>query len=64
MILVWDDDFHQVEGPFEEAFFTHTSTSPNQQIIASLDVARRQMELEGYELTMRVTELALKLRPR
>jgi arginine decarboxylase len=62
MILVWDEDFHTVEGPFEEAFFTHTSTSPNQQIIASLDVARRQMELEGYELTMRATELALTLR--
>jgi arginine decarboxylase len=62
MILVWDEDFHQVEGMFEEAFFTHTSTSPNLQIIASLDVARRQMELEGYELTMRMTELALKLR--
>ena len=62
MILVWDEDFHHVEGQFEEAFFTHTSTSPNQQIIASLDVARRQMELEGYELTMRATELALKLR--
>jgi arginine decarboxylase len=62
MILVWDEDFHQVEGPFEEAFFTHTSTSPNQQLIASLDVARRQMELEGYELTMKMTELALRLR--
>ena len=62
MILVWDEDFHVVEGPFEEAFFTHTSTSPNQQIIASLDVARRQMELEGYELTMKMTELALRLR--
>jgi arginine decarboxylase len=48
MMLVWDEDFHQVEGAFEEAFFAHTSTSPNQQIIASLDVARRQMELEGY----------------
>jgi arginine decarboxylase len=62
MILVWDEDFHHVEGPFEEAFFTHTSTSPNLQILASLDVARRQMELEGYELTMRATELALKIR--
>ena len=30
--------------------FTHASTSPNQQLIASLDVARRQMELEGYGL--------------
>ena len=62
MILVWDEDFHKVRGPFEEAFLAHTSTSPNQQIIASLDVARRQMELEGYELTMKMTELALKLR--
>jgi arginine decarboxylase len=62
MILVWDEDFHKVEGPFQEAFLSHTSTSPNQQIIASLDVARRQMELEGYELTMRMTELAIKLR--
>jgi arginine/lysine/ornithine decarboxylase len=62
MILVWDEDFHHVEGPFEEAFLAHTSTSPNLQIIASLDVARRQMELEGYELTMRATELALKIR--
>jgi len=62
MILVWDEDFHKVEGPFQEAFLAHTSTSPNQQIIASLDVARRQMELEGYELTMKMTELSLKLR--
>jgi arginine decarboxylase len=62
MMLVWDDDFHEVEGPFEEAFFAHTSTSPNLQLIASLDLARRQMELEGYALTMRMTELALRLR--
>jgi len=62
MILVWDEDFHHVEGPFEEAFFTHTSTSPNLQIIASLDVARRQMELEGYDLTLKSTELALRIR--
>ena len=62
MILVWDEDFHHVEGCFEEAFFTHTSTSPNLQIIASLDVARRQMELEGYELTMRAAEIAFRLR--
>jgi arginine decarboxylase len=62
MILVWDEDFHHVEGCFEEAFFTHTSTSPNLQIIASLDIARRQMELEGYELTMRAAEIAFRLR--
>jgi len=41
--------FHTVEEQFHEAVFTHASTSPNLQIIASLDVARRQMELEGYE---------------
>ena len=32
---------------------THTSTSPNYQILASLDVGRRQVELEGYELVQR-----------
>ena len=62
MILVSDDDFAEVHEPFDEAFLTHTSTSPNLQIIASLDVARRQMELEGYEMTMRMTELALQIR--
>ncbi len=62
MILVWDDDFRRVEGAFEEAFFTHTSTSPNLQILASLDVARRQMELEGYELTMHAAEIAFRIR--
>jgi arginine decarboxylase len=50
IVVVADQDFHTVEASFKEAFFTHTSTSPNLQIIASLDVARRQMELEGYEL--------------
>jgi arginine decarboxylase len=62
MMLVWDDDFHLVEGCFQEAFLAHTSTSPNLQIIASLDVARRQMELEGYELTMRAAEIAFRIR--
>lgn len=62
MMLVWDDDFQHVEGPFEEAFFAHTSTSPNLQLIASLDLARRQMELEGYGMTMQMTDLALRLR--
>ena len=62
MIFVRDQDFHQIEAQFHEAFYTHTSTSPNQQIIASLDLARRQMELEGYELTMSAISLALDLR--
>ncbi len=62
MMLVWDEDFHLVEGPFEEAFLAHTSTSPNLQLIASLDLARRQMELEGYGMTMGMTELAVRIR--
>lgn len=62
MVFVRDRDFHQVEEQFHEAFYTHTSTSPNQQIIASLDLARRQMELEGYELVMNAMGLALDLR--
>ena len=53
IIVVADQDYHTAEAAFHEAFFTHTSTSPNLQLIASLDVARRQMELEGYELVQR-----------
>ena len=62
MMLIWDEDFHHVEGTFQEAFLAHTSTSPNLQLIASLDLARRQMELEGYAMTMQMTELAIRLR--
>jgi arginine decarboxylase len=62
IIVVADQDFHTAEASFKEAFFTHTSTSPNLQIIASLDLARRQMELEGYELVQRATQLSIELR--
>ena len=62
MVLVKDQEYHTVEEQFHEAVFTHASTSPNLQIIASLDVARRQMELEGYELVNRAIQLALDLR--
>jgi arginine decarboxylase len=62
MVLVRDQDYHTVEEQFHEAVFTHASTSPNLQIIASIDVARRQMELEGYELVNRAIQLALDLR--
>ena len=62
MVLVKDVDFHTVEPQFHEAVFTHASTSPNQQLIASLDVARRQMECEGYGLVMNAIEVALDIR--
>lgn len=65
MIHVRDEDFEQkAADAFHEAFMTHTSTSPNYQIIASLDVGRRQMELEGYELVHRSIGLAMVLRER
>ncbi len=62
MLAVKDVDFHSVEAQFKEAVFTHASTSPNQQIIASLDVSRRQMELEGYGLVANAIEIAFAIR--
>ncbi|HVI78092.1 MAG TPA: beta-eliminating lyase-related protein, partial [Candidatus Acidoferrum sp.] len=62
MLFVKDVEFHTVEAQFREAVFTHASTSPNQQLIASLDVARRQMELEGYGLVANAMEIAFAIR--
>jgi arginine decarboxylase len=62
MLFVKDVEFHTVEQQFKEAVFTHASTSPNQQLIGSLDVARRQMELEGYGLVNNAMEIALAIR--
>jgi len=63
MIHVRDQDFKgEVEQAFHEAYMTHTSTSPNYQIIASLDVGRRQVELEGFEFVQRQVEAAMSMR--
>ena len=63
MIHVYDQDFqHKVSDTFHEAYMTHTSTSPNYQIVASLDVGRRQVELEGFELVKKQVEMAMVLR--
>ncbi len=63
MIHVWDQDFSQkVEETFHEAYMTHTSTSPNYQILASLDLGRRQGALEGFELVQKQVENAMRLR--
>jgi arginine decarboxylase len=65
MIHLHDQDFEEdVAEPFHEAYMTHTSTSPNYQILASLDVGRRQTELEGYELVQRSLQLAMSIRQR
>jgi arginine decarboxylase len=62
VVAVRDEDYSHHASAFREAVFIHASTSPNAQIIASLDVARRQMELEGYELVMRAIEISLAIR--
>jgi arginine decarboxylase len=63
MIHVHDQDFKgEVEQAFREAYMTHTSTSPNYQIIASLDVGRRQVELEGFEFVQKQIEAAMVMR--
>ena len=63
MIHVYDQDFAlRVAEGFREAYMAHTSTSPNYQILASLDLGRRQAALEGFELVQRQLEYAMKLR--
>ncbi|TCM67558.1 arginine decarboxylase [Acinetobacter calcoaceticus] len=62
MVLVHDIDFNSIEPQLHEAIFTHSTTSPNQQLIASLDIARRQMELEGYGLVTNSIQIALEIR--
>ncbi len=65
MIHVRDQDFNsRSRDAFAEAFLTHTSTSPNQQLLASLDLARRQVDIEGFQLVRRVYNMALVFRYR
>jgi arginine decarboxylase len=62
MIHVHDQDWRRdAEESFHEAYMTHTSTSPNYQILASLDLGRRQVELEGFDLVQRQLDLATNL---
>jgi arginine decarboxylase len=63
MIHIFDEDFQRKsESTFLEAYMTHTSTSPNYQMLASLDVGRRQVQFEGFELVEKGIELAMGLR--
>ncbi len=62
MIHVYDQDWvREAEEPFHEAYMTHTTTSPNYQILTSLDLGRRQVELEGFDLVQRQLDLATSL---
>jgi arginine decarboxylase len=60
MLHIFDEEFKNDD--FLEAYRTHPSTSPNYQIIASLDFSRRQMSLEGYSLVQNSIDLANSLR--
>ena len=63
MIHVFDQDYGQkVEETFHEAYMANTSTSPNYQILASLDLGRRQAALEGFELVQKQANYAMNLR--
>lgn len=63
MIHVFDQDYAQkAQETFHEAYMAHTSTSPNYQILASLDLGRRQAALEGLELVQKQVECAMSLR--
>ncbi|KAA3636044.1 MAG: aminotransferase class I/II-fold pyridoxal phosphate-dependent enzyme, partial [Calditrichaeota bacterium] len=59
MIHIFDEEFRKkTEDTFLEAYMTHTSTSPNYQMLASLDAGRRQVQFEGYEMVEKSIELA------
>ena len=63
MIHIYDEQFkRKSEDSFHEAYKTHTSTSPNYQILASLDAGRRQVEFEGYEMVEKSIEMAMVIR--
>ena len=62
MIHVADVLFKQ--SSFIEAYRIFTSTSPNYQIIASLDIGRRQAALEGFHRVRESILLSLQLRQR
>ncbi|NNF01748.1 MAG: ornithine decarboxylase, partial [Bacteroidia bacterium] len=63
MIHIYDEDFQlKSKDSFLEAYMTHTSTSPNYQILGSLDISRRQVQFEGFELVEKSIEMAMVLR--
>ncbi|WP_083962481.1 aminotransferase class I/II-fold pyridoxal phosphate-dependent enzyme [Hoyosella altamirensis] len=65
MIHIRDENFNaHARDSFGEAFLTHTSTSPNQQLLASLDLARRQVDIEGFQMVRSAYNMALAFRQR
>ena len=63
MIHIYDESYDEyMDQKILSSYQTHTSTSPNYQILASLDIARRQVHFEGYELIQKAYELAFLFR--
>jgi arginine/lysine/ornithine decarboxylase len=62
MIHVNDPDFENMSRLFDDTIRMFTTTSPQYSIIASLDVARKQMMMEGYDLLCRSLEYTQNLR--
>lgn len=62
MIHVQDPDFEKFKDFFVENIYMHTSTSPQYPMIASLDVARQQMTMEGYTLLSQALQVSDDLR--
>src|SRR5262249_15820095 len=62
MLSVKDVEFHTVEQQFKEAVFTHASTSPNQQLIASLHISPPPIDLEAYGPVANAMEIAFAIR--
>ncbi|MFT6052960.1 MAG: arginine/lysine/ornithine decarboxylase, partial [Halioglobus sp.] len=60
MIHVCDPEFD--DHRFRENLNMHTSTSPQYAMIASLDVARKQMSMEGFLQLSRCIDIATRLR--
>lgn len=63
MIHVRDPQFEKtVSHRFNEAIFTHSTTSPSYNLIASLDAGRMQADLEGPSLCAESWDLAASIR--
>ena len=63
MIHIRDNDFRDdFKMRFWDSYHTHTTTSPNYGILASLDVGTMQCRVEGFRLVKEMKELAEKLR--
>lgn len=59
MIHVYDCQFASMKDSFTHAFVTYSTTSPNYQILATMDLARRQADLEGFELVQNAIALSM-----